>query len=270
MTSPSSKSVFLDDTCLQELVLYRDGLMLVLNKPSGIPVHKGKGPYKPFEDYFEAYRYGMQQLPCLAHRLDRETSGCLVLGRHPKALRHLGHLFAENRIDKTYLALVHGTPPQKRGKIDLPLSQQSNKKYEWHMKADPDGKPSVTLYEVLQTFENLSLLSLTPLTGRTHQLRVHCDAAGFPIVGDSLYYSNRAGDRLSPALHLHAYRVSIPYNAKKDPITVTAPLPPHLKETLSGLGLSASHTATEIPPHPLENDTKQGICPQGRDSAPVQ
>lgn len=262
MTSPSSKNAHLDDTHLQELVLYRDGLMLVLNKPSGIPVHKGKGPYKPFEDYFEAYRYGMHQLPCLAHRLDRETSGCLVLGRHPKALRHLGHLFAENRIDKTYLALVHGIPPEKTGRIDLPLSQQSDKKYEWHMKADPDGKPSVTLYEVLHTFENLSLISLTPLTGRTHQLRVHCDAAGFPIVGDSLYYSNRASDRLSPALHLHAYRVTIPYNSNKAPITATAPLPPHIGETLGDLGLSATHVATLLPPLPLGNDTTQEIYPQ--------
>lgn len=251
----------LDDAHLQELVLHRDGLILVLNKPSGIPVHKGRGPYKPFEDYFEAYRYGMHQLPCLAHRLDRETSGCLILGRHPKALRHLGHLFSENLIHKTYLALVHGIPPHKTGEIDFPLGPQSDKKYEWHMKVDPDGKPAVTRYEVLHTFENLSFIALTPLTGRTHQLRVHCDAAGFPIVGDNIYHNNRTSDRLSPALHLHAYRVTIPYNTKKDPITVTAPLPPHFEETLNSLGLLASHLSTVLP-QPSENDIEQGICPQ--------
>lgn len=224
---------------LQNLVLYRDGLMIVLNKPSGMPVHKGPGPYKPLEDYFDAFQYGMHNRPCLAHRLDRETSGCLVLGRHPKALRHLGDLFASHRIQKTYLAVVHGKPSEPSGMIDFPLAPQSQKKHLWHMTVDAlTGKPAKTHYRVIQSSHTLTFLELIPETGRTHQLRVHTDRAGFPIVGDSLYYSTRSTERLSPFLHLHAYRISVPYHKNKEAISVTAPLPLHFINTLEEYGFA--------------------------------
>ncbi|MGN6670965.1 MAG: RluA family pseudouridine synthase [Candidatus Nucleicultricaceae bacterium] len=241
MTQKKLAATTLDPHKIQDLLLYRDGLILVLNKPSGIPVHKGSGPYTPFDSYFSAFQYGLKNPPCLAHRLDRETSGCLVLGRHPKALRRLSDLFSSNLIEKTYLALVYNTPNEPEGIINFPIMPKTEQSNHWHMKVDPQGKTALTRYRTLDRFGAFSLLELKPETGRTHQLRIHTDASGFPIVGDSIYFSNRPTDaKKYNQLHLHAYRVVIPYNKNKEAITVTAPLPEHFIKILHELGASKS------------------------------
>lgn len=213
-------------------LLYRDGLMLVIDKPAGLPVHPGPGGGRTLMDYLDPLRFGLPRRPEVAHRLDRDTSGCLVLGRHPKALARLGKLFSGNRVEKVYWAVVEGGPEADEGSIDLALAPQSPER-GWWMKVDPAGQPALTHWRVLgrgQTGEGapLTLLELRPVTGRTHQLRVHSAAMGWPILGDTVY--GTAPRQGGPGLHLHARRVSLPLYPKKPAITVEAPVPAHMRE----------------------------------------
>lgn len=207
-------------------LLYRDAMMLVVDKPAGIAVHRGPKGGACLEDYFDALRFGLPRNPALVHRLDRETSGCLVLGRHHKALAKLGLLFKQGKVQKTYWGIVAGNPPKDEGLIDLPLKRLDPMR-GWWMKADSSGLPSLTSWRVLSRAENFTLLELAPLTGRTHQLRVHCAAAGWPILGDSIYgYGGAMG------LQLHARAIAIPLYKNKEPVAVEAPAPPHMRDAL--------------------------------------
>src|SRR6516164_5547595 len=129
-------------------LLYRDGLMLVVDKPAGLPVHRGPKGVEAFEDYFDALRFGLPRPPALAHRLDRDTTGCLVLGRHRKALALLGKLFKQGKVGKTYWAVVEGGPDADQGRIEIALSKRDETR-GWWMKADPHGMPSVTTWKVI-------------------------------------------------------------------------------------------------------------------------
>lgn len=223
-------------------LLYRDGLLLVINKPAGIAVHRGPRGGPCLEDAFEALRFGLPRNPALAHRLDRDTSGCLVLGRHRKALEKLGLLFKQGKISKTYWALVEGQPEASEGLIDLPLGKLDPGR-GWWMKVDPKGLPSQTRWRLLGSHRDeegklVSFMALEPLTGRTHQLRVHCAAMGWAIVGDPIYGSApRMG---GIGLQLHARGISIPLSANKAPIMVEAPVPEHMRDHLIACGWSAA------------------------------
>jgi tRNA pseudouridine32 synthase/23S rRNA pseudouridine746 synthase len=287
---------------IQARVLHRDGLMLVIDKPAGIPVHRGPKGGANLEASFDALRFGLPRPPVLAHRLDRDTSGCLVLGRHRKATASLGLLFKHGRISKTYWAVVEGGPAEDEGTIDIPLGRL-NEERGWWQKPDPNGLPSMTRWKVLgrgffsplpcgdetsktrsvgsgvgvtndSTHDHpppqpspargkgavsarrtdidpsspvtLTWLALEPITGRTHQLRVHSAAMGWPIVGDNIYGTQaslrrqrnephipRFGD---PSLHLHAREIAIPLSKNKPPVVVTAPAPAHLHERLKACG----------------------------------
>jgi tRNA pseudouridine32 synthase/23S rRNA pseudouridine746 synthase len=219
-------------------LLYRDGLMLVVDKPAGIAVHRGPKGGENLEDCFDALRFGLPRNPALAHRLDRETSGCLVLGRHRKALQRLMQLFKQGRVEKTYWAVVEGDPPAEKGEIDLPLGRLDADR-GWWMKVDPLGAPSQTRWRVLGRGTSaqgrpLAFVELEPLTGRTHQLRVHCAAMGWPVLGDRVYGSGKADG--APPLHLHARRVVVPIDKHKAPTPVEAPVPEHLKAALRVCG----------------------------------
>jgi tRNA pseudouridine32 synthase / 23S rRNA pseudouridine746 synthase len=281
-------------------LLYRDGLMLVIDKPAGIAVHRGPKGGESLEDHFGALRFGLPRSPALAHRLDRETSGCLVLGRHRKALATLGRLFKTGAIGKCYWAVVEGGPAEDQGTIDLPLGRRDESR-GWWMKPDPDGQPAVTKWKVMGRStpttgadlvsgnacvtgtspppvsatsggeldgpsrteqpplqpsprlrfappgegarpssgtevdsKQLTWLALEPVTGRTHQLRVHCAARGFPIVGDTIYGSApRIG---GPPLHLHSREIIVPLYKNRDPIKVMAPVPLTMQERLYACG----------------------------------
>jgi tRNA pseudouridine32 synthase/23S rRNA pseudouridine746 synthase len=252
-------------------VLHRDGLMLVIDKPAGLPVHRGPKGGASLEDHFGALTFGLPRPPSLAHRLDRDTSGCLVLGRHRKALAHLGLLFKHGKVSKTYWAVVEGGPVEDEGEIDMALGRLDDTR-GWWMKPDPDGLPSVTRWKVmgrnypspggggsarsagvgetapvdttppgpfgatlpLQGRDRLTWLALEPLTGRTHQLRVHCSAKGWPIVGDDIY---GGAERFSgPILHLHAREIVVPIQKNKPPVRVVAPVPVHMRERLMACG----------------------------------
>jgi tRNA pseudouridine32 synthase/23S rRNA pseudouridine746 synthase len=216
-------------------LLYRDALMLVIDKPAGFAVHRGPKGGESLEDHFGALRFGLPRAPALAHRLDRDTSGCLVLGRHRKALAELGRLFKAGRIGKTYWAVVEGSPQEEEGRIALPLGRLDVTR-GWWMKHDPGGQPAVTTWKVMgrATSRPLTWLALEPLTGRTHQLRVHCAEMGWPIVGDAIYgTAPRAG---GPVLHLHAREIVVPLYKNRPPICVTAPAPAHMRERLAQCG----------------------------------
>ena len=252
-------------------LLYRDGLMLVIDKPAGLAVHRGPNGGESLEDHFGALRFGLPRAPALAHRLDRDTSGCLVLGRHRKALTQLGRLFKTGAVGKTYWAVVEGTPDADAGVIDLPLGRLDVTR-GWWMKHDPQGQPAVTRWQVLGRYSpppcgegsglgverpdipvdamrhvptphpsllhkdagKLTWLALEPRTGRTHQLRVHCAEMGWPIVGDAIYgTAPRSG---GPILHLHAREIVVPLYKNRTPIRVMAPVPPHMRERLMSCG----------------------------------
>lgn len=211
-------------------VLYRDGLVVIVDKPAGIPVHRGPSGKPSLEDSFDQLRFGLPRLPSLAHRLDADTSGCLVLGRHPKALRKLGRIFSEGLAEKTYLAVIEGRPPADGGRIDLPLLKVSSREGGWHIIVDEGGKTSVTDYRLLGGDDAVSLLELNPRTGRTHQIRVHLAALGCPILGESRYATVRGGN--PHPLHLHAARIRLPLYPSRDDIDVSAPLSDHMIHTL--------------------------------------
>jgi tRNA pseudouridine32 synthase/23S rRNA pseudouridine746 synthase len=230
-----------DGTRLPERVLFRDRDIIVLDKPSGIAVHKGPGGGANLESFFEALRFGLPRNPALAHRLDRETSGCLVLGRHRKALARLGRLFRDGRIAKTYWAVVVGAPPQAEGEIALPLARRSHDKRSWWMKVaeagDKEAEAALSRYRVLGRGDGLTWLELSPQTGRTHQLRVHCAAIGCPIAGDGLYGGDRAG-AAARRIQLHARAITIPGRGDNAALTITAPAPRGMATLLEACGFA--------------------------------
>lgn len=230
---------------LRARVLYRDALMLVIDKPAGLAVHAGSKADHHLGLYLDALRFGLPQVPELAHRLDRDTSGCLVLGRHRQALKRLGALFAHGRIEKTYWAVCVGRPPGEAGTIDKPLAKVGPA-WSWKVKVDERGQPSVTDWRLLGFADRISWIECRPRSGRTHQLRVHLASIGCPIVGDRTYGHGTA-DMVSPHLHLHARSVSIPLHPGKPPVVVTAPVAPHMVEALKSCGWPGE--ATEPRPH---------------------
>jgi tRNA pseudouridine32 synthase / 23S rRNA pseudouridine746 synthase len=226
-------------------LLYRDGLMLVIDKPAGLAVHRGSPNGKDrdkesLEDHFDTLRFGLPRAPALAHRLDRDTSGCLVLGRHRKALAQLGKLFRNGAIDKTYWAVVEGSPETETGVIDLALGRL-DANIGWWMKPDPAGQPAVTQWKVLGRGSGpLTWIGLEPLTGRTHQLRVHCAAMGWPVLGDAVYgTAPRTG---GPVLHLHAREIVVPLYKNRAPVRITASVPEHMREQLAECGWIGEET----------------------------
>jgi len=222
-------------------LLYRDALMLVIDKPAGLPVHPGPKGGETLTDHLDALRFGLPKRPQAAHRLDRDTSGCLVLGRHAKALARLGRLFATGEVAKTYWAIVEGDPAAEAGEIDLPLMRRSADPRSWWMKTDPAGDPSLTRWRVLgrDAGRRSAWLELKPVTGRTHQLRVHCAAMGWSIRGDAIYGQ---ADRAGPSLHLHARALSLPLYPRKPPVEVEAPAPGPLRSALAACGFEAERT----------------------------
>ena len=213
-------------------MLHRDPWLIVLDKPQGLAVHPGPAGADDLERHLPALAFGYAAPPQLAHRLDRDTSGCLALGRHRRALKRLGRLFEEKRARKTYWAVVAGVPAGERGTIDRPIAKVAGPR-GWRMVLDDaTGRPAVTDWRLHATDGRFSWLDLTPHTGRTHQLRLHLASLGLPIVGDGLYGADaaRAG-----ALLLHARALELPMQADAPPVRVEAPAPPPLAEALAGL-----------------------------------
>jgi tRNA pseudouridine32 synthase/23S rRNA pseudouridine746 synthase len=183
-------------------------------------VHKGPKGGASLEDYFDALRFGLPRMPALAHRLDKETSGCLVLGRHRKALADLNDLFRYGKVGKTYWAVVEGGPAEPEGRIDLPLGRLDDK-IGWWMKHDPDGLPSQSTWKVMGRAEGMTWLALEPLTGRTHLVR----ALRREWAGRSSATISTAPRAAQPAarLHLHAREMRCAYKNRADRAVTPVP-----------------------------------------------
>jgi tRNA pseudouridine32 synthase / 23S rRNA pseudouridine746 synthase len=219
-------------------ILYKDDDIIILDKPAGIAVHRGRGEGPNLESLFDSLRFGQDRPPALAHRLDKDTSGCLVLGRHRAALARLGLLFSKGFARKTYLATVIGAPP-KSSVIEHRLARASDDRRSWVMKVAADGDRAVTRVTRLAKGDGLAVLAMEPETGRTHQLRVHAAAEGYPIAGDRLYGGDRA---LAAArnLQLHAFRIELPYD-RRAPIRAEAVPPAHMLDLFSLCGFNPAN-----------------------------
>ncbi len=207
-------------------VLYEDKRLLVIDKPSGVAVHGGSGVRHGIVELLRHARPDLQDL-ALVHRLDRETSGCLVLAKRRSALRELHEKFRDGIVEKNYLALAVGDWQLGPQLIDAPLRVTHRQGGERHVIVSPDGKPARTRFRLSRRYGEYSLLQCAPLTGRTHQIRVHAQHAGFPLAGDERYGDAAANRRLAvlglPRLFLHAQSIAFP-DANGNELHFTAPL----------------------------------------------
>ncbi len=234
---------------LHRSIIYQDEHILVLNKPHGLPVQGGPGITRHLDGMLDSLRLDAAHRPRLVHRLDRDTSGALLLARSPGTAAKLAAGFRGRDIDKTYWAVVAGRPVPVEGRIDMPLIRIGGARGERTAPAerdDPEGARAITDYRTLDNAaQKLAWLELKPQTGRTHQLRVHCVAIRAPILGDVKYAEpdqNNAFaatvEGLSKDMHLHARRLELPHPAGGI-LVVEAELPPHMRATFQTLGFHA-------------------------------
>lgn len=229
-----------DVDALLTAILYRDDDVIALNKPSGLAVQGGTGTERHIDAMLDALRFGAEERPRLVHRLDKDTSGVLLLARSAASAAKLAAAFREKTARKVYWAVVAGVPKPHRGRIDLPLAKLAGQRGE-RMSGDDEGKNAVTYYTTAENAgTKAAFVALLPVTGRTHQLRVHCEAIGTPILGDGKYGGARAllaGVPSPRQLHLHARSIEMPH-PRGGVLSVTAPLPPHMKATWAFFGFS--------------------------------
>jgi tRNA pseudouridine32 synthase/23S rRNA pseudouridine746 synthase len=216
------------DQPLAERVLFIDAEGIVIDKPAGLPVDEPRSGGNSVAGRRDELKFGFHRPPSPVHRLDRDTSGCLLLARNPKARARFGAAFEAGEVDKTYIAVVEGTV-EGEGEIDLPLAKVSSRERGWRMIVDENGKPARTHWRALQARDGRSLVEFRPATGRTHQIRAHARyGLDAPIVGDPVYGT---GGEL---MLLHALRLVVP-REKRAAIDVTAPLPERFGEWRDGL-----------------------------------
>ncbi len=221
-------------------VFYEDGSLLVLNKPSGLAVHGGSGMRFGVIEGLRALRPRARFLE-LAHRLDRDTSGCLVVAKKRSALRRLHSLFREADMAKRYLALVKGVWPDETVRVDVPLRKNLLRSGERVVRVVEDGKPALTLFEPLGVTELASLVRVAPMTGRTHQIRVHAAHMGHPVAADEKYGDAGFNQTLRALglrrLFLHAATLSFPHPDSGERLTLEAPLDSELRTVVERIGL---------------------------------
>ncbi len=202
---------------LADRVLFIDAEAMILDKPAGLPVDAPRDGALSLENHLDSLRFGFERWPVAVHRLDRDTSGCLLLARNPKAHKRFQQAFEAGRVVKRYLAVLDGVPHGTEGLVDLALAKRSTREQGWRMTGDPKGKPARTHWRLIDIRDDRALVAFTPETGRTHQIRVHAaEGLGVPIVGDPVY--GRAGS----AMLLHAAFLSIARD-NKPPAEATAP-----------------------------------------------
>lgn len=236
-TSPDAP--FLTPAEIAARVLHRDPEVLVIDKPAGLAVHKAGR----FTDHLGLYLPHLAEpgevTPRLAHRLDRDTAGCLILGRTDWALKRLGRMFEQGHVAKTYWAVAEGVPAEPEGVIDLPLLKVTTPG-AWTIMPHADGQTAVTAYRLLGSNGTRAWIEFAPRTGRTHQIRVHAAAIGCPLLGEPFYGPER---RPPGNLHLLARRVAFRLSLDRAPVAAEAPVPAHMREAFAACGWSETVAA---------------------------
>jgi tRNA pseudouridine32 synthase/23S rRNA pseudouridine746 synthase len=202
-------------------ILFEDGEALVIDKPGGLPIERPRKGGPSLEDHLDALKLGFQRAPAPVHRLDTDTSGCLLLARNPKALKRFARAFEERLVEKRYLGILDGEPAEEAGTIELALSKISSAEKGWRMIPAKKGKASVTHWRVLARQEGRTLVEFRPETGRTHQIRVHAASGlGVPLLGDPVYGNGKG----APRTMLHAAGLVV-QRESKPAIEATSPIP---------------------------------------------
>jgi 23S rRNA pseudouridine955/2504/2580 synthase len=242
---PSTRAVPLprDIEMVERAVIHRDDDLIVLNKPAGLAVQGGTNTERHLDAMLDALRFERDERPRLVHRLDRDTSGVLVLARSAASAAKLAQAFRDKRTRKIYWAAVVGSPKPRAGRIDQALAKLPGPAGERVAPDEDEGKRAVSYYRtVAHAGAKIAWLALQPITGRTHQLRAHCVSLGTPILGDGKYgggTAHPAGVPNARKLHLHARALALPHPGGGD-FVITAPLPPHMKETWAFFGFDES------------------------------
>lgn len=237
-TEESITDIELEPQEIKLNIIYEDSQVIVIDKPAGLTVHPGAGQSRGtlvnglVFFYPEIKNVGSPLRPGIVHRLDKDTSGLMVVARTQTAYHSLRRQFEDRSVEKVYLGLAAGRFKDKKGIIDLPVGRHPADRQKMSVKS---RKPrvAITRYEVLREFKNSTLLALKPLTGRTHQLRVHLSALGHPLLGDSRY-GQTAGKKGKPGprLFLHAFELSFEHPVKKERLKFRCPWPADLQEIL--------------------------------------
>jgi 23S rRNA pseudouridine955/2504/2580 synthase len=223
---------------IENSIVYEDERMLVINKPSGLAVHGGSGVSVGVIEILRQLRPEQNHLE-LVHRLDRDTSGCLLISKRRSALRTLHELIRKNRVDKRYLAVLAGSWRKGVQVVDKPLKKNTLQGGERVVRVDPEGKPSETRFRRIERFPQATLVEVELITGRTHQIRVHSAWLGSPVLGDQKYgdpdYNRQMREKGLKRLFLHAYKIALCWPGEKQDLLVEAPLPEELILVLSRL-----------------------------------
>ena len=223
----------------QAMLLHKDANILVINKPAGLAVQGGSKLTNHLDAMLPALQFDAAETPKLVHRLDKDTSGLMLLARSAKAARTLQKAFTEKTMEKTYLAIVHGVPVPHEGEIISRMEKTGGRGHE-RVESTEEGKFAHTLYEVHDFMaKTAALVAMQPVTGRTHQLRVHASEANWPIIGDPKYGDRERDEalRVEGGLHLHAHTLLLPPMFGQGEQSFTAPLPKHMRATMKRLGL---------------------------------
>lgn len=215
---------------LTDRILFIDGEAIILDKPAGLPVDAPRDGGLSLENHLASLTFGFQRWPIMVHRLDRDTSGCLLLARNPKAAKRFTEAFAARQVHKIYLAVLDGVPTETQGTIALPLGKVSTRETGWRMTPDEQGKAAISHWQLLAARDGRALVRFRPETGRTHQLRAHAlHGLGIGILGDPVYRAASSGPVWPGGMVLHARSLSLD-RAGKPPAAATAPMPPRFAE----------------------------------------
>jgi len=210
---------------ISDRVLFIDAEAMVIDKPGGLPVDPPRDGSTSLESYLSTLTFGFMRWPQPVHRLDRDTSGCLLLARNPKAHKRFARAFEEGVVQKRYLAVLDGVPEGEGGTIDLALAKISNPTDGWRIVGDANGKAARTHWRTIAVKGGRALVEFRPETGRTHQIRVHAlEGLGAPVLGDPVYGRATPGGVPGQAMLLHAAAITIPRDGKP-PVEAEAPLP---------------------------------------------
>jgi 23S rRNA pseudouridine955/2504/2580 synthase len=242
-----------DRALIESLIIYEDDHVLVLNKPFGIAVQGGTGTTRHIDGMLEGMADRFGERPKLVHRLDRDTTGVLMIAKHRQAAAKLGRIFQTRSAAKTYWALVRGVPAPRQGKVEAALVKATDKNGEDRVRKAKPGEQeqamhATTHYSVIDRVSHKAAwVSLKPVTGRQHQLRAHMALIKHPIIGDPKYMAGEHGLQaaIPQELHLHARRLVIPHPITGATLDVTAPLPPHMLKTWEMLGFDPDKFSDE-------------------------